>query len=257
MGAAALIRMIERLLGEKGHLTDEEVEFIVEKANALGDEGQRVLARLEDSLPDEHEADVENGISGAPVVAEKEEEEPNDPAEIPEIPLPKLASNQIDIPEEPEEVDVVLAVYANGQWTDTPMGKMLLVPTGCEEPEELSPYESIVSLRSALPRDKEKDMNLFQAYRNNGLVSREWIRENLDEDIDGKIEDKRIADDIPVMLAMQGIPETGGVAQTAGMDPGQPGAGSNNGAPLPAKPGPGRGNKFAPGDGLGGPKTPT
>lgn len=193
------------------------------------------------------------GLDGEPVVILKSEEDPEDPEEKPPVAIPKLASHEIDIPEEPEEVEIVQAVWdeTSQAWIDLPPQTLLLVPTGCAFPEELNPFDTVVSLRSALPRDKEKDANLYQAYQKNNWVSRDWVREHLDEDIDSAKEDKRIADDIPINLASQGIPETSGVAQTPGLDPGQEAPGDNHGAPNPPKPGPGRGNKFTPGDNLG------
>lgn len=183
----------------------------------------------------------------APVVKDDKKEDDIDPEVDIDVPVPKLPSHQIDIPEEPEEIEVITLVWdaASGMFKEQNLGKMLLIPTGCEEPEFLSPYENTVSFKSALPRDKQIDANLYGAYQKMGTVSRQWIRENSDEEIDGMLEDKRIADDIPVLLAMQGKSDVaGGVAQTAGLE----GKGDNNGAPLPPGPGPGRGNTAAPGD---------
>ncbi len=160
----------------------------------------------------------------------------------------QLPPHDIDLPEEPEEIQVVSRVWNPelGEFTDLQMGKMLLIPTGCERPEYLSPYENEVTLKPSLPRDVEKESNLYAQWQQNQWVSRRWVQEHLDQDINIPEVDKEIADDIPFILAAKGMPDpTQQVAQTAGMDPG-----SNNGAPLPPGPGPGRGNKVTAGDNL-------
>ncbi len=160
----------------------------------------------------------------------------------------QLPPHDIDIPEEPEKVNVVARIW-NPQtraYEEKNLGELLLIPTGCERSEVVSPYENSVKLKSALPRDVERDSNLYATWQKNGWVDRHWVMEKLDEGINVNEVDKRIADDIPFLLAMQGMPDpTQQVAQTAGMAPG-----SNNGAPLPPGPGPGRGNKFAAGDNM-------
>lgn len=212
-------------------------------------EGAQGETPADSLVPTAGEGEVlpEQGIGGEPVVFTDKKEEPTDPEEDVEVPIPKLASHQIDIPEEPETVRVITQLWdaSQGKFIEEDLGELLLIPSGCEEPEYLSPYENTVSFKSALPRDKQIDANLYGAYQKMGTVSREWIRENSDEEIDGVLEDKRIADDIPILLAMQGKPDvSSGVAQTAGLE----GKGDNNGAPLPPGPGPGRGNTSAPGD---------
>ena len=199
-----------------------------------------------DEMTGDEEDPAELGDGPAPIP--KEEEDPGDP-EDPEVPIPKLTDHQIDIPEEPEKIRVITQVWddASGGFVEKDLGELTLVPTGCEEPTMFSPYENTVSFRSPLPRDKERDANLYAMYQSNGWASRAWIRAQLDEDFADDLElDREIADDIPVILAIQGKPDmsggAAGVGQTEGM-------GSNNGAPLPPGPGPGRGNKNVPGDG--------
>lgn len=173
-----------------------------------------------------------------PVVFEKELE-PVD-LEAVEAPIPALPEHDIDVPEEPEEVEVMTQVWnpESRTYEMKSLGKLLLVPSGCERPQALSPFESNIKFKSALPRDKAADANLYAMYQTNGWTSRHWVQENLDENINPAEVDKELSDDIPFLLQLQGKPAAG-VAQTAGL---QPGAGSNNGAPLPPGPGPGRGN---------------
>lgn len=165
--------------------------------------------------------------SPEPVVPKKAEDTPRDPEEEVYKP-PTLAAHDIDIPEEPELVRVVMRTWnPNTQsFVDVDMGEQLLVPSGCKSPKHLSPYENCVTLKSALPRDKEQEANLFSMYQRQGWVSRNWVREHLDEEIKGAEVDKEIADDIPFMQALNvggksgslGPPGVGGgVAQSPGL----------------------------------------
>lgn len=185
---------------------------------------------------------------GEPTDVDKQEEEPRE-IDAPEVPIPKLAAHQIDVPEEPEHVRVVSMEWdpAKGDYVPVDYGVLLLVPTGCERPSRVSPFRTKMCYRSPLPRDKAGDMNLYTAYQKLGLVDRAWMRANIDEEIDALAVDRGIADDVPVLMALSGKAEGGpnGVAQS------DTSKGSNNGAPLPPGPGPGRGNKFAPGDNMG------
>jgi len=243
-----LTALFQRLEALRGKATQEEFDAVVTEANDLvrssdmpGDylEPLALFASSEGLLYDVKEPEV---------VTEKKEDE-IDPEKDIDVPVPKLASHQIDIPEEPERVEVITQVWnaATGMFEEKNLGVLMLVPTGCEEPEFLSPYDNTVSFRSPLPRDKQVDANLHGALQKMGVVSREWIQEHTDEEIDPVLENRRIADDIPVLMALQGKqgdPTATGVAQTPGLE----GKGDNNGAPLPPGPGPGRGNTAAPGD---------
>jgi hypothetical protein len=161
----------------------------------------------------------------------------------------------MDIPEEPEEVDVNVYTWNADAKTfeEEALGKMLIVPTGCKRPTYLSPYETTVTMKSALPRDKEKEANLYAVYQKNQWMSRRWCQTHLDEDVQPSVEDKQIADDIPFILAAQGLPDASQVQGSQGVQ-GDFGVGTNNGAPLPPGSGPGRGNKVVPGDNMASPK---
>lgn len=173
---------------------------------------------------------------------------PAAPAEPPQAMPEQLADYDMDVPEEPEDVRVVVHTW-NAQtqsFEKKDLGTKKLVPSGCNRPTYLSPYETAAKLKSALPRDKQLDTNLYASWQQNGWVDRHWIMEHLDEDINLVEVDKRIADDIPFLNALQGKPnQTGQVAQTSGLE-----KGDSHGAPPPPGPGPGRGNLRAPGDNL-------
>ncbi len=189
-------------------------------------------------------------VQDAPVAKAEDTDYENEVQVQPE----QLPPHDIDIPEEPELVNVVARVWNSETQTfeEKDLGEMLLVPTGCDCSEYVSPYKTDVKFKSALPRDLEKDVNLYAAMQTNGWISRRWAQEHLELGINPAEADKEIADDIPFILSMKGVPDpTQQVAQTEGLSPG-----SNNGAPLPPGPGPGRGNKFAPGDGMAGKPPP-
>jgi hypothetical protein len=195
------------------------------------------------------------GPDNTPVVFAKSEDPPKDPEQAPIVP-PQLQQHDLDIPQEPEQVDVNVQVWDPKTQTFVikSLGSLLLVPTGCVRPEYLPPYETKASLKSALPRDRAADANLFAMYQTNGWMGRHTIMRKLDEGINIPAEDKEIADDIPIILAIAGKPDpAAGVGGTQGVPPTP---GSNNGAPLPPGPGPGRGNKSAPGDNAAKPKPP-
>lgn len=217
------------------------------------DRGESVLFSDFDELPDEPEP-----------VSEKPTAETDPEATV--VKPPQLAPHDLELPEEPEEVEIVSRVW--NQETQTfayvSAGKRLLVPTGCKRPEYLNPYETKVKLKSALPRDRERDANLYAQYQQNGWVSRRWIQERIEDEINIPQVDREISEDVPFLLALQGKVDVSGVGQTSGPQgtttsvPNAAGVpGSSNGAPPPPGPGPGRGNKFAPGDNLGGPKVPS
>jgi hypothetical protein len=163
-----------------------------------------------------------------------------------EVKPEQLAPHDMDVPEEPIRVRVQMRVWDGQQYVMRDLGEQLLVPTGCDRPKYLDPHKTKVTLKSALPRDLEKDSNLYALWQTNGWVSRRWVQDHLDEDINPTVVNKEIADDIPFLLALQGKQDpAGGVAQTNGTQPGD-----SNGAPLPPAPGPGRGNVYGAGDNL-------
>jgi hypothetical protein len=204
--------------------------------------------------------EAEKAAAGLP--SKPAAERPSTPPPLPEHLQPpvevkptQLSTNEIDLPEEPERVRVVIRVWnpVDQAWMERDLGERMLVPTGCDVPRYLDPYEHTVVLKNALPRDKEKDTNLYSAWQKMALVDRKWIQRQLDEDIRAEDVDRELPEDIAFLLAMQGKGELAtGVPQTAGLDPGAAPPGSNNGAPPPPGPGPGRGNKAAPGDNMGG-----
>lgn len=221
------------------------------KEKAKEDAEKRRVASEQQAAAGQEQAAQEALAQGAlPPPAPIPPPEPEEPEVKPE----QLDAADIGIPEEPEEVAVQVSEWDSqlGAMVTIDLGKLLLVPTGCRTPRYADPYDSQPMLRTALPRDKSADANLFKLYQDAGWASRNWIRDHLDEEFDNQAVDKEIVDDTEIIGALQaalkGTPS--GVAQTAGVQEGTPG--NNNGAPLPPAPGPGRGNKIMPGDGLGG-----
>jgi len=230
-------------------------------------EDQERNRKIQEFHSDQEQEQQEHAAAQEPVEAHPETGEPLPPKEPPpkkelppkelekepEVKPEQLAPHDIDLPEEPETIQVTIRQMnpVTLEWSERDLGEIKVVPTGCKRPCYLNPFKNEVTFKSPLPRDKEKDTNLMKAWQDAGWVSRRFCQDNLDEGINPMVEDKQIADDVPFLLAMQGKPDpAGGVAQTAGLDPGQAPPGSNNGAPLPPGPGPGRGNMHAPGDNL-------
>ena len=164
-------------------------------------------------------------------------------------PVPQLPAHDIQLPEEPEYVSVRQRNWDGQQYTELDQGLRALVPTGCDRPTYCSPYDSVVKLLSALPRDRAEQANLYATYQNNGWMGRHEVIKRLELGIQPNVVDKAIMDDAPILDALKGIPDP---AQQVG----QTNGGSSNGAPPPPAPGPGRGNLKAPGDNMGGKQPP-
>jgi len=217
---------------------------------------QKADAWREEQEEPEIEVSID-GETGEQVEREVPKEAPKQlPKELePEIRVEpeQLSPYDIDIPEEPERISVTVQSWDPNRQEFLPenLGVLTLVPTGCTSPTYLNPYDSCAEIKSALPRDLEQLSNLYATWQKNGWLNRHEVMRRLEIGENPAEVDKKIADDIPFILAMQGKPDqTKQVAQTAGIDPGQ--KGSNNGAPLPPGPGPGRGNRYAPGDNMAG-----
>lgn len=110
----------------------------------------------------------------------------------------QLSAKDIDLPEEPEEVQVTIRRLnpQTREWEYIDDGVQTLVPTGCENPRYADPYATKVTLSNPLPRDRAEETNLWKSWKDMGLVGRGWIRAHMEEDVDGKREDQDIADDI-------------------------------------------------------------
>ena len=217
------------------------------------DQNERTLQ--EEARPKEVD---EDGNSLSPEAQDQVADIPQPPEPMPpeleppvEVEPEQLSPHDIDIPEEPVTIPVTIMTWdaQTQQFVRDNLGVKTLVPTGCTSPVYLNPYETTVEIKSALPRDRERDSNLYAQWQQNGWLDRHHIMKRLEIGENPIEVDKAIADDIPFLLAIQGKQDpTQQVAQTPGMQPNQPG--DNHGAPLPPGPGPGRGNRFAPGDDL-------
>ncbi len=124
-----------------------------------------------------------------------------------------------NLPDEPERVAVQRATINpdTGELELDGLPKMTeVVPTGCEAPAYLNPFESTVVLKDVLPKDKLLDSQYFAGLKAMGVVSKDWVREHID-DIENPAEEKKRCDDEDS--------KTAALAQQAGgHGPGQTGA---------------------------------
>lgn len=93
---------------------------------------------------------------------------------------PKLMGD-IQLPNEPEEVmlSTVFTDSSTGETIKTTQQKVLLIPTGCKNPQYLDPYSTKVKFKDALPRDHALDFGLYRDLKKEGIVSKKWIRRKL------------------------------------------------------------------------------
>ena len=95
----------------------------------------------------------------------------------------KLPDADIDLPEEPETVQVV-RTWANpntGEVAYQETIPMFLVPTGCRLPRYLNPFENTVAFNDVLPKDKALEAQLFQQYLAMEIVDTHWVQEKIPE----------------------------------------------------------------------------
>lgn len=255
-------------------LTPEQVRIKIKRAHSYGFEVREVtMKQAKKEIEAMREGENPSAWDVGPSKAEQEKEQekneqeaaekvpPPDPAlgepTIPQEPPKakpafgtdlKLPAKDIDLPEEPETVNLLVRVFnpETREWSVQSLGEEEVVPTGCERPVYLNPYESVVTLASPLPRDRVEETNLWTSWKNLGLVSRNWIRERMDEDLNSEEEDERIADDIRFYAALDNQPATDPyevtTSQPAGPPQGPKGVaqspGMSQGKPLPGKPPP-------------------
>jgi hypothetical protein len=113
-----------------------------------------------------------------------------DPQTLPKPPEPPailvtrpLPDGEMDIPEEPEQVNIVRTwINPDTQevaFTDTV--EMFLVPTECKVPQYLNPFETKVEFLDVLPKDEALQAQLYQQYLMMELVDVEWVQNKIPE----------------------------------------------------------------------------
>jgi hypothetical protein len=95
----------------------------------------------------------------------------------------QLDMDEIEVPEEPEDVFIVKKFLhpTTGEVVAEEKESKFLVPTGCTRPAYLNPFETTVDLPDPLPKDEMIQATLFGLYLQNGLVDAEWCRERIPE----------------------------------------------------------------------------
>lgn len=125
------------------------------------------------------------------------------PPQEPDRSMTLLPSGAMDIPEEPEEVNLEFPLIhpITGQVIRVESIRTLLVPTGCTEPEYLDPYESSPEFPDPLPKDEQIEATLHQLYLQMGLVDAEWSRRKIAniapyaDEIERRLKKKNKSDD--------------------------------------------------------------
>ena len=130
------------------------------------------------------------------------------PAEPQTPETPQIASEAIELPKEPENITLRRRVVDTaGNELEANESEVLVVPTGCEDPEYLNPYETATVFNDTVPKDKQLQLTLFQGYDQLHLVSKKWMRKQIPE-----IED-------PVAMALEIEEEQGANVETPGTMP--------------------------------------
>lgn len=138
--------------------------------------------------------------------------------------IKELPDDEIEIPEEPEEVEVTT------RWLHPQTQELLivetkvrsLVPTGCTRPHYLNPYETTVDFQDPLPKDEALQATLFEQYQRNGWVDVEWCQERIPAIAKDKTNiNRRIKRNPPPPVPAGGQPTSGGrQANVMGADAG-------------------------------------
>ena len=173
----------------------------------------------------------------------KEVQGPIPPPIAPVRSAPILPPSFIDVPEEPEEV-MVLRRYENpatGEAIGVQESVRLLVPTGCNQPEYLNPFDTEVQFMETLPKDEHLRAQLFGNYLKMGIVDPEWVQDHIPEVADGVDELRQRMRSKMGVGQTQGMPATGpggtdltggglGDSATGGTGPESPDAAQNQAA---------------------------
>lgn len=97
----------------------------------------------------------------------------------------KLPSSQIEIPPEPERAVIIQQSYdaKTGSLVSETENARDLVPVSTElaRVEYLNPYDNQIHFNDPLPKDTHLQAQLYQLYREMGIVSRRWVQEHISE----------------------------------------------------------------------------
>jgi len=131
------------------------------------------------ATPAEPQMDAEGNEIPAPPTPNAEPE-PQPPVRK----IQRLPMGEVDVPPEPEEVDVIERRVnpQTGETITEVVVKKFLVPVDTKKtPHYLSPFENDVKFQDTLPKDEALQATLYEQYQNNGWVDQEWVRERIPE----------------------------------------------------------------------------
>ncbi len=112
------------------------------------------------------------------------------PDVLPEAPKPppifvvkKLPMAEIDVPGEPERTTIVRKWLhpVTGVLLEEETEEKILVPTECQRPQYLNPYENTVEFQDVLPKDEALQAQLYQTYLAMEIVDEEWVQDQIPE----------------------------------------------------------------------------
>jgi hypothetical protein len=112
---------------------------------------------------------------------------------LPPQPLPtvkKLPIGEVEVPEEPVMVALTqpLSHPQTGAVVDYIQFNRLLVPTGCQNPAYLNPFENAVKFNDVLPKDQALEMTYYEQLLRNDVVDTEWVQLRIPEVRENMIE---------------------------------------------------------------------
>ena len=140
-----------------------------------------------------------------------------------------LPAGDIDMPEEPETVDIerVFLDPQSGQVVAREPVTMFLVPTGCRRPAYLNPFETKVEFLDVLPKDEALQAEIYEKYQRNNWVDAYWVQDQIAQiaadavDIRRRMKASPVAPLSPAPVgAMPPVPDIAVLTSQAGQVPG-------------------------------------
>lgn len=162
----------------------------------------------EEKAQEAHDEQLRSAVNAKPMEGGEENPETGETSEptAPEVhdagpPKPKppqLPGEAIELPPEPEEIQVNRSMVdvVTGEENDAGSEIVTVVPTRCERHEYLNPYATEVCFNDTVPKDKQIQAELLEKYQRNRWVSKQWCRRQLDDVEDPEAMEVEIEEEI-------------------------------------------------------------